>query len=94
MVEGEVFKGTPGLWELITSRRPNNNDYTSKDYENYSRLMIKTNSHYPDNDPKTSHPKSSKSEKWNNLLIPIWFKEKEHKKRFETRVTRVLETSW
>ena len=41
MVEGEVFKGTPGLWELITSRRPNDNDYTSKDYENYSRLMIK-----------------------------------------------------
>ena len=83
MVEDEVFKGTPGLWELITSRRPNNNDYTSKDYENYSRLMIKTNTLYRDNNPKTSHPKSSKSEKWNNLLSPIWFKEKEHKKRFE-----------
>ena len=83
MVEGEVFKGTPGLWELITSRRSNDNDYTIKDYENYSRLMIKTNSLYRDNDPKTSHPKSSKSEKWNNLLSPIWFKEKEHKKRFE-----------
>ena len=80
MVEDEVFKGTPGLWELITSRRPNDNDYTSKDYENYSRLMIKTNTLYHDNDPKTSHPKSSKSENWNNLLSPIWFKEKEHKK--------------
>ena len=83
MVEDEVFKGMPGLWELITSRRPNDNDYTSKDYENYSKLMIKTNTLYRDKDPKTSHPKSSKSEKWNNLLSPIWFKEKEHKKRLE-----------
>ena len=41
--------------------------------------MIKTNTLYRDNDPKTSHPKSSKSEKWNNLLA-IWFKEKERKK--------------
>ena len=81
MIEDDVFKGTPGLWELITSRRPNDNDYTSKDHENYSRLMIKTNTLYRDNDPKTSHPKSSKSEKWNNLLSPIWFKEKEHKKK-------------
>ena len=83
MVEGEVFIGTASLWELITSRRPNDNDFTGKDYENYCRLMIKTNSLYRDNDPKTFHPKSSKSEKWNNLLSPIWFKEKEHKKRFE-----------
>ena len=74
MIEDEVF-------ELI--RRPNDNDYTSKDYENYSKLMIKTITLYRDNDPKTSHPKSNKSEKWNNLLSPIWFKEKEHKKRFE-----------
>ena len=32
----KYFKGTPGLWELITSKKPNDNNYTSKDYDNYS----------------------------------------------------------
>ena len=45
--------------------------------------MIKTNTLYQDNDPKNSHTKSSKSEKWLNLLSPIWFKEKECEKRLE-----------
>ena len=45
--------------------------------------MIKTNTLYQDNDPKNSHPKSSKTEKWLNLLSPIWFKEKECEKRLE-----------
>ena len=56
MVEAEVFKGTPGLWELITSIKPNDNNYTGKDYDNYSKLMIKTNTLYQDNDPKTRGP--------------------------------------
>ena len=81
MVEDEVFKGMPGLWELITSRRPNDNDYTSKDYDNYSRLMIKTNTLYRDNDPKTSHPKSSKS--GTIYLVLFGLKRKSIKKRLE-----------
>ena len=44
MIDDEKFKGTPGLWELIMSKRPNNNYYTYKDYENYEKLMLKTNS--------------------------------------------------
>ena len=50
MVEDELFKGTPGLWELITSVKPKDNNYTGKDYDNYSKLMIKTNILYQDND--------------------------------------------
>ena len=83
-VEDEVFKGTPGLWELITSsKNPGNNNYTAKDYENYSKLMIKTNALYQNNNPKSPYPKSSGGEKWTNLLSPIWFKEKEREKRLE-----------
>ena len=91
MVEDEVFKGTPGLWELITSRKPNGNIYTGKDYDNNSRLMIKTNNLYQDNDPKNSYPRSSKSEKWAKLLIPIWFKEEKRKKRLKTLHTKGYE---
>ena len=58
-IEGEIFKGTPGLWELLTSKNPQN--YNDDDYENYDRLMLKTNALHRDNDPNNPCPKSSKS---------------------------------
>ena len=76
-IDDENFKGTPGLWELIMSKRSNDNYYTYKDYENYEKLMLKTNALYGNNDPKTRYPKSSKSDKW-YLLSPIWYKRKEY----------------
>ena len=71
MVDGEEeYEGTPGLWELIVSKEPK--DFTKEDYENYAKLMIKTNTLYRDNDPNSSYQKSSKSYKWNNTLKDIW----------------------
>ena len=34
--------------------------------------MIKTNALYHNNDPKSSHPKSSRGMKWATLHSPIW----------------------
>ena len=34
IIVNEKFKGTPGLWELLRSKRPDDNNYTYKDYEN------------------------------------------------------------
>ena len=70
MVEGEEYKGTPVLWELIVSKEPK--DFTNKDHDNYAKLMIKTNALYRDNNPENKYPKSSKSYKWNNVLKTIW----------------------
>ena len=75
IVDGEKFRGTPDLWELIMSKNPE--DFTKEDYENYAKLMVKTNALYRDNNPKSSHPKSSKSDKW-NLIRLIWAKRGEY----------------
>ena len=48
--EDEKFKGTPGLWELIMAKNPTN--YYKEDYNNYKRLMIKTNAFHRYHDPK------------------------------------------
>ena len=37
----ERFQGTPGLWELITSKNPKN--FTDKDYGEYKGIMLLTN---------------------------------------------------
>ena len=72
MIDDEIFKGTPGLWELLLSKSQNDNIYTRKDYDKYAKLMLKNNALHCDNDPKGLYPKSSKSEKWVSLPSPIW----------------------
>ena len=71
---GERFEGTRGLWELIMSKTPK--DYTDKDYDNYEDLMIMTNAFHRNNDVDNPHPKGSGSNKWKNLLSPIWYRKK------------------
>ena len=69
MVDGEEeCEDTPGLWELIVSKKLDDKIIMPNDLENYKRLMIKTNALYRDNDPKNLYPKSSKGYKWNNIL--------------------------
>ena len=69
---GERFKGTDGLWELISSRDPVN--FNEEDKDEYGRLMIKTNVIHRDDDPKNPHPKANRGKKWKKLIGPIWYK--------------------
>ena len=69
---GDRFLGTHGLWELITSKNPEEDSYDKDDIRNYERLMIKTNTLHRGKDPNNPLPKSSKSVKWKMILGPIW----------------------
>ena len=74
------YKGTPGLWELVTANKPDNN-IIMKDYlDNYKRLMIETNSIYRDNDPNENNPKGNRrGYKWENFTKNIW----DNRKKYE-----------
>ena len=37
------YQGTPGLWELITMKLPNDQVYDDEDYGNYADILVKTN---------------------------------------------------
>ena len=63
IIDDEKFEGTPGLWELITSKIPQGPIY-KEDYINYERLILKTNALHRGYDPDIFHPRSNKSEKW------------------------------
>ena len=72
---GEKFIGTDGLWELLTSKNPQN--FTDKDYDMYEDLMIMTNALHVGNDEDNPHPKGNhKTYKWLNIVRPIWFRKK------------------
>ena len=66
--------GTRGLWELITLKNLDKSDYDKMDEKDYERLMIKTNALHRDYDPKNPRPRGNRSDKWTELLCPIWDK--------------------
>ena len=79
----KTFSGTPGFWELITSKDPIPEKYTEEDLSKYQQLVILTNTAYRDNNPNQNKPKSSTSKKWANIIKPIWKAIKEQYKEFE-----------
>ena len=76
-------KGTPCLWELIVTKNPDDNIYmyTKDDYDNYAGLMLKTNTLHRNNNSNSNYRKSSKGQKWNRLLKPIWDNREEYEGR-------------
>ena len=75
--DGSGFIGTPGLWGLITSKDPDKDklDWNRNDKQLYDILMTKTNALHKNYNPNNPYPRSSKSNKWKNILGPIWNKE-------------------
>ena len=72
-VDGLIFEGTPGFWELVTSKSIKNpENYKEDDLIKYRRLLILTNTAYRNNDPTQNHPKQSKGNKWKKFIKPIW----------------------
>ena len=67
------YEGTRGLWELIVSNEPSEQNYDDGDLATYSEIMLNTNAIRRDNDPTNPRPKSSRSWKWTNVVKDIWY---------------------
>ena len=72
IVGNKEYAGTPGLWELIVARSPNDKMFTNGDYDNYAEIMHSTNALSRNNDENETKPKANKSWKWKHILKPIW----------------------
>ena len=80
IIEDVKYPGTYGLWELIISQEPQEGKYTEDDYLNYINLLVQTNTIYQGNNPNQNRAKSSKGDKWNKLISPVWEHIRESKK--------------
>ena len=76
-VDDIIFEGTPGFWNLVTSKEPEN--YTDEDKDKYQQLVILTNTAYRNNNPNQNFPKNSKGKKWKDIIKPIWEQIKKQK---------------
>ena len=79
-IDNITYPGTPGLWELIVSKEPQEGKYTEDDYINYTNLLVQTNTIHQKNNPNSPKPKSSTSKKWATLISPVWEHIRESKK--------------
>ena len=71
-VKGKEYIGTPGLWELLVMREPDESIYTDEDKYNYAEILDETSAMKHGNDPKSKKPKSSKGYKYKAIIKPIW----------------------
>ena len=63
------FNGTPGLWELITSKTPDSEIYTLHDIDSYKTILLNTNAIA---NPETGKVRSSSGDKYRNIIKPIY----------------------
>lgn len=71
-IKGKEYEGTSGLWELLIMKRPNNTIYTPDDLANYAKILHDTNAMKHNHNPKSMKPKSSKGQKYKEIIRPIW----------------------
>ncbi|XP_065658295.1 uncharacterized protein LOC136082799 [Hydra vulgaris] len=67
-VDGNIYDGTPGLWELVTKFKPKKEVYSTEDLKNYREILLNTDALTTDK----GKVRSSRSEKYNELISPIW----------------------
>ena len=77
IVDDEFYKGTPGLWNLITNTKQNQIGQIGEDFKDselleYVRLLEQTNVLHRNFDPASSYPRANASWKWDALLKTIW----------------------
>jgi len=66
----KTYKGTPGLWELLTMARPNESICDSNDHADYAEILNVTKAmSMPSN---LNKPKASGGWKYMNIIQPIW----------------------
>ena len=71
-VKGKEYEGTPGLWELLIMKSPNNTIYTTEDLANYAKILHDTSAMKHNHNPLSMKPKSSKGQKYKEIIRPIW----------------------
>ena len=61
IVDDKEYAGTPGLWELIVARSPDDTIFSNGDYDNYAEIMHSTSALRRNNDESETKSKANKS---------------------------------
>ena len=80
IIGDEMYKGTSGVWTLLTEKRKENlHSYTDQDAIEYMYILNVTNVLHKNFDASSNYPRSNSSYKWKTILSAIWRKLREDK---------------
>jgi len=69
VIKGKRYRGTRGLWQLITMKEPELG-FPTKDKKNYGEIMVEADAIRDPENP--DRPFETKSFKWKEFITPIW----------------------
>jgi hypothetical protein len=72
-VGGKTYKGTEGLWSLLTLKEPDENLVTQEDMENYKEIVVMTSAHKKSYNPEAQISANSGS-KYKKIIAPMFSK--------------------
>ena len=64
VIKGKRYRGTQGLWQLITMKEPELGFPTKDDMKNYGEIMVKGDAIRHPNNPETPYEKKLQIEKF------------------------------
>ncbi|KYM94628.1 hypothetical protein ALC62_14741 [Cyphomyrmex costatus] len=70
IIDGNRYKGTPGLYELIFKRLPDDDIYTENDKQTYKSILLTTNAHRRRHNAEMP-VKSNKGYKYKYIIGPL-----------------------
>src|SRR5688572_26781503 len=68
-VKGKTYVGTPGLWELMTLKKPNESIIGGNDRDEYDEILVSSGALFTKKNP--NKPKSSRGVKYNKYIKPL-----------------------
>lgn len=74
-IGSKSFKGTPGVFELLFMKNPDEEVYTKRDLKTYKQLLEVTDAHKQKYD-LDHHVNSNKGYKYKNIIKPLFAKKK------------------
>src|SRR5688572_28503685 len=67
----KTYKGTPGLWELMTMKDPDESIFDDDDRKDYDEILISTGALFTTTKAIIIKPRSSRGVKYNKIIKPL-----------------------
>jgi len=69
IINGKRYRGTEGLWELVTMKKPKTGSYDGEDMKKYKEILISSNAMRSSKNPQ--RPAANGGHKWETFVRPI-----------------------
>jgi hypothetical protein len=90
-IQGKQYRGTRGLWELLTRKKVNQSLITTQDLKTYKRILELTSGHLENHDPAGTI-KTTRGTKFKEVISKLFPQSRRRRRGVETGLRRTWVT--